>query len=95
MVERFIDQGTAIKYLEAGGKLGRGRRVNMNSLAQVENMAGFSKVPTTLEQKRLYALLRDTTGLTDQRLLAEVIQLTDETKLDDFMLAYPNIFKMA
>jgi hypothetical protein len=68
-------------------------RVNMNSLAQAKDMAEFSRVPITLEQKRLYALLRDTTGLTDQRLLAEVIRLTDEANLDDFMRAYPNIFK--
>ena len=32
-------------------------------------------------------------ALTDQRLLAEVIRLTDETNLDPFMRAYPNIFR--
>jgi hypothetical protein len=33
-------------------------------------------------------------SLTDQRLLAEVIRLTDGTKLDSFMHAYPNIFEI-
>jgi hypothetical protein len=33
-------------------------------------------------------------SLTDQRLLAEVIRLTDETKLDSFTNAYPNIFEI-
>ncbi len=89
------------------------RRISDSSLARVENMARFSKVPITQEQKYLYAVLRSMTGetegrsdslpetprtvpvwtLTDQRLLAEVIRLTDETNLDSFMGVYPNIFK--
>ena len=92
------------------------RWVRNGSLAQAEGMAGFSKVPITLEQKYLYAILRETRemigetegksdsspetpgtmppwGLTDQLLLAEVIRLTDETNLDSFMRAYPNIFE--
>lgn len=81
MVERLIDRGTDIMSLPGI----RGWRVNKNSLAQVENMAGFSKVPITPEQKRLYALLRDTTDLTDQQLFAEVVRLTDEANLDYFM----------
>jgi len=88
-------------------------RVSNNSLAQVENMARFSKVHITPEQKYLYAVLRGMTGETDRRpdslpdrsgtmppwrlddrsLLAEVLRLTDETNLDPFMRAYPNIFK--
>ncbi len=43
------------------------RRVSDSSLAQVENMARFSKVPITQEQKDLYAVLRDMTGETEER----------------------------
>jgi hypothetical protein len=91
---------------------GEKRRVNDSSLSRAESMARFSKITITPEQRYLYAVLRDTTGeteegsgsspekpgavpvwaLTDQRLLAEVIRLTDKTNLDSFMRAYPNIF---
>ena len=115
----------AEEYWKSGGMLNRNsfekaravlskqaneeRRVSDSSLAQVENMARFSKVPITPEQKYLYAVLRDMTRetegksgspsgtvpvwvLTDQRLLAEVLRLTDKVKLNFLMRAYPNIW---
>ncbi len=39
--------------------------VRESSLVQAKNMAEFSKVPVTREQKYLYAALREMTGRTD------------------------------
>ncbi len=61
---------------------------------QAENMARFSKVPLTQEQKDLYVTLREVdSGLTDQRLLAKVMGITGDKNLELFKGAYPNIFE--
>ena len=46
---------------------GKKPRVRNSSLAQVENMARFSKISITPEQRYLYAVLREMTGKTDRR----------------------------
>lgn len=78
-------------------------------VAQVSGMEAFSKVSITSDQKFLYTALREVTrnsdslpevpgtqspnGLTDQRLLAEVLLLTgDMVGYESFKRAYPNIF---
>jgi len=67
-------------------------------LGQAERMEQFSGVRLTDQQKELYIILRDEQskgGMCDQRLLAEIIGLTDETSLKTFKKSYPNIFDIA
>ena len=84
--------GKAMSVLEEL-TIGNIPEVKDSSLVQAIEMARVSKVPFTLEQEYLYAALRSTAGEDDQQLMAEVLRLTDNTKLELFMSAYPNIWK--
>lgn len=63
------------------------------SLAQVTGMERYSQVLITPEQKVMYVEERETEGgLSDQRLLANIIARTSPENLITFWNAYPNIF---
>jgi len=64
------------------------------SLSQVLRMEEFSKAKLSDFQKRMYVKLRKIdTNLTDQRLLAKIITLTDPSNLSLFLNSYKNIFQ--
>ena len=64
------------------------------SLSQVLRMEEFSKAKLSDFQKRMYVKLRKIdTNLTDQRLLAKIIALTDPSNLSLFINSYKNIFQ--
>lgn len=84
----------AKRVLSALTKGGKPESMKNTSLSQAQNMADFSQVTITPEQKYLYAVLREMSGEDDQPLLAEVFLLTgDMAKRNSFMDTYPNIFK--
>jgi len=70
-------------------------KANMEpSLSQVLRMEEFSKAKLSDFQKRMYVKLRKIdTNLTDQRLLAKIITLTDPSNLSLFLNSYKNIFQ--
>lgn len=56
-------------------------------------MERFSGVPISLQERTQYVSLRETNGgLSDQRLLAEIIAKNDPSKLVAFWNSYENIF---
>ncbi len=64
------------------------------SFVQVLEMEKFSKISLSLLQKDMYVKMRKTEkNLTDQRLLASIIALTNPSDLELFMNSYQNIFQ--
>jgi hypothetical protein len=64
------------------------------SFFQVLEMEKFSKISLSLLQKDMYVKMRKTEkNLTDQRLLASIIALTNPSDLELFMNSYQNIFQ--
>ncbi|MEO8065823.1 MAG: hypothetical protein ABI643_03140 [Candidatus Doudnabacteria bacterium] len=62
--------------------------------AQAQGMARHAKIELPEEASNLYVFMRGlNTSISDQRMLDEVLRLTNNEKRSDFRKAYPNIFQ--